>query len=260
MPRSPLAQRLHDLVATVGADHDPAPRTGTGEPDPAAGISRRTALRLGGAAGRAAGAAALGPTAAAAPKPPPPSTGGTVAVVGAGLAGLTCAYELKQAGVQATVYELTNRVGGRSWTLRGAFADGQLVERGGQLIDQGHTHIRQLAGRLGLTLDNALRAEPSGSEPLYFFDGEPYTYDQAADDLNGIYQKLHRDVSEASYPTLYDQSTQRGRELDQLSVVDWINETVPGGAGTKLGQLLATAYTIEYGADAEQQKIGRAHV
>src|SRR4051812_26067124 len=38
-----------------------------------------------------------------------------VAIVGAGLAGLTCAYRLKQAGVAATVYEGNSRLGGRCW-------------------------------------------------------------------------------------------------------------------------------------------------
>jgi monoamine oxidase len=38
-----------------------------------------------------------------------------------------------------------------------------------------------------------------------------------------------------------------------MSILDWINESVPGGAGSKLGQLLEVAYTIEYGADASQQ-------
>src|SRR5688572_24316308 len=38
-----------------------------------------------------------------------------------------------------------------------------------------------------------------------------------------------------------------------MSIVDWINESVPGGAGSRLGQLLEVAYTIEYGADAGQQ-------
>ena len=46
------------------------------------------------------------------------------------------------------------------------------MERGGQLIDQSHTAIRQLAGRLGLQTDNLLQAEPNGSEPLYYFDGQ----------------------------------------------------------------------------------------
>ena len=39
-----------------------------------------------------------------------------------GWTGLACAYELKQAGQAVTVFEASDRVGGRSWTLRGAFA------------------------------------------------------------------------------------------------------------------------------------------
>jgi monoamine oxidase len=76
------------------------------------------------------------------------------------------------------------------------------VERGGQLIDQGHTALRQLASRLGLQTDNLLQAEANGSEPLYHFDGQPYTYGQATQDLGAIYQKLHGDLSAAGYPTL----------------------------------------------------------
>ena len=235
-------------MANVAAEHGDAPAAAPGT------VTRRDALRLAGAAGLAAGAAVLEPGVAAAKQTSePPGGTGTVAVVGAGLAGLSAAYALKQAGVQASVYEFTNRVGGRSWTQRGAFADGQFSERGGQLIDQGHTALRQMASSLGLTLDNASMAEPNGSEAFYFFDGAPYTYDQVTADLNGLYQKLHRDVVDASYPTLYNLSTQRGRELDQMTIIDWINESVPGGIASRLGQLLDVAYTIEYGADSSQQ-------
>ncbi|MFY0545543.1 FAD-dependent oxidoreductase [Brevibacillus sp. H7] len=48
------------------------------------------------------------------------------------MAGLTCAYRLKQAGYHATVYEASNRIGGRCWTRRGDFADGQIAEHGGE--------------------------------------------------------------------------------------------------------------------------------
>ena len=40
-------------------------------------------------------------------------TSARVAVVGAGLAGLTCAYRLKRSGIIATVYEANTRLGGR---------------------------------------------------------------------------------------------------------------------------------------------------
>jgi monoamine oxidase len=209
-------------------------------------LSRRDLLKLTGATGLAAGLSTLGarPAGAASPR---------IVVVGAGLAGLTCAYRLKQAGYVATVYEASNRVGGRCWTLGNDFAEGQIGEHGGELIDQGHTAIRQLAQELGLMLDNLLAAEVNGTEPCYYFDRAPYPFAQATDDLKQIYQVLHRDVSEASYPTLYNSYTPRGYQLDQLSVLDWINQNVPGGIRSRLGQLLDVAYNIEYGAETSVQ-------
>jgi monoamine oxidase len=38
-----------------------------------------------------------------------------------------------------------------------------------------------------------------------------------------------------------------------MSIVDWIEESVPGGIESMLGQLLDSAYTIEYGADSDEQ-------
>src|SRR5919204_3564283 len=209
----------------------------------AGGTTRREALKRAGAA--TAGLALARPwlplaQAATAPR---------IVVVGAGLAGLTTAYRLKQAGYSAQVHEASDRVGGRCWTIRGAFADGQLAEHGGELIDQGHTEIRQLAQELGLNLDNLLAAEPNGTEDIYRFDDQPYTFDEATRDLKGIWQQIHSDVSAAGYPTLYNSSTQRGRELDALSIAQYIDLYVPGGRASKLGQLLDIAYNIEYGAE-----------
>lgn len=50
----------------------------------------------------------------------PPGNGRSVAIVGAGVAGLVAAYELRQAGWTVTIYEATDRYGGRSLTLRPA--------------------------------------------------------------------------------------------------------------------------------------------
>jgi monoamine oxidase len=126
----------------------------------AAGCTRREMLQRAGAAGAAAALGSMArrvPVANAATAP-------RIVVVGAGLAGLTCAYRLQQAGYVALVHEASERVGGRCWTIRGAFADGQIAEHGGELIDQGHTEVRHLANELGLTLDNLLAAQPNGTE------------------------------------------------------------------------------------------------
>jgi monoamine oxidase len=211
--------------------------------------TRRTFLRRAGGAGlAAAGTAAFGrwlPAANAATAP-------RIAVVGAGLAGLTCAYRLKQAGYTATVYEASDRTGGRCYSIH-SFDAGQIAEHGGELIDQGHTAVRQLSQELGLSLTNLLASETNGTESTSWFDGARYTEAEVTQGLKAIWQKLHADTSAASYPTLWNLSTERGRELDQMSIVDWINESVPGGIDSRLGQFLDVAYNIEYGAESSEQ-------
>jgi monoamine oxidase len=44
--------------------------------------------------------------------------GTTVLVLGAGVAGLTAAYELEKAGYRCAVLEARDRPGGRNWTVR----------------------------------------------------------------------------------------------------------------------------------------------
>ena len=221
MARTPLAQSLED-------------------------ITRRDFVKVSGIAAATAALPAFARPAAAA-------TGVRIAVVGAGLAGLTATHRLRQAGYAPTLYEGSDRLGGRVWTGRGTFADGQIYERGGELIDQGHAAVKALAREFSLPLDNLLAAEANGTEPTYHFDGQDYSYTDATNDLKGIWQPSHSDVSAASYPTLYDLSTARGRELDAMSIAQWIDNYVPGGRSSKLGQLLDVAYNIEYGAECTEQ-------
>jgi monoamine oxidase len=95
----------------------------------AAEISRRTLFELIGRLGGAATAySALNiagllatPTAYAAPPMLKPASGNgkRVAILGAGIAGLTAAYCLNKAGYQCTILEARARSGGRVWTIRG---------------------------------------------------------------------------------------------------------------------------------------------
>ena len=244
MAHTPLLSALQRAIGNIAGDEveaQPESEDRTGS------TSRRTFL--GGALATGAAVAwGLGegfPAAAA--------TGPRIVVVGGGLAGLSCAYQLNSAGYSAQIYEASDRIGGRCWSIKGFFNGGQIAEHGGELIDQGHTAVRQLAQSLGLKLDNLLSSEQNGTEPRFYFDGAPYSYTDATNDIKGIWQKIKSDVQAASYPTLYTSSTQRGRELDNMSIVDWINESVPGGMSSRLGQLLAVAYNIEYGAEPQNQ-------
>jgi len=245
MPRSSLANKLQDMASVAS---EAARREVTTEQVISERVSfstsRRDFLKLSAAALAAVVVHPAANVFAAGPR---------IAIVGAGLAGLTTAYRLKQAGYSSTVFEASDRIGGRCWTGRGVFNDAQIYEHGGELIDTGHTQTKQLAQELGLDLDNLSTAETNGTEMLGYFDGQPYTFTQATNDLKAIWQQIHSDVSAASYPTLWNSYTQRGWELDHMSITDWINAYVPGGMSSKLGQLLDVAYNIEYGAECNLQ-------
>jgi monoamine oxidase len=84
--------------------------------------------------------------------------GVSVVVAGAGLSGLAAAHDLLAMGANVTVIDARDRVGGRVWTIRDGFAEQQHGEVGGDLIDEDHDAMRDLAGELHLKLTRILRA------------------------------------------------------------------------------------------------------
>jgi monoamine oxidase len=71
-----------------------------------------------------------------------------VAIVGAGLAGLTAAWRLAEAGASPLILEARQRVGGR--LLNEELGDDKVVELGGQWIGQSQRRIGALAADLGV--------------------------------------------------------------------------------------------------------------
>ncbi len=138
-------------------------------------------LRLSAAA---AGATALAPVlnwSAHAKKPGPIS----IAIVGGGVAGLTAAYRLQQHGAKPTLFEASNRWGGRMFT-RYDFYKGMFCELGGELVDSNHEDLQNLLGEFGLKTQKL--DEGDEGQDLYFFDGAFRT----ADGLNRPAHALRR--------------------------------------------------------------------
>ncbi|MEB3751903.1 flavin monoamine oxidase family protein [Geobacillus sp. FSL W8-0032] len=97
-----------------------------------------------------------------------PSAPKTVVIIGAGMAGLVAASLLKQAGHRITILEASERVGGRIYTLRSDFRDGQYLEAGAMRIP--HTHPLTLAyiKKFNLPLHPFINSTP---RDIFYFRG-----------------------------------------------------------------------------------------
>src|SRR5437868_856831 len=93
--------------------------------------------------------------------------GASVLILGAGLAGMTAALELRNAGYQVQILEFNDRAGGRNWTLRGGdsftelggfkqtceFESGLYLNPGPWRIPYHHRALLDYCKRLGVGLE-----------------------------------------------------------------------------------------------------------
>jgi monoamine oxidase len=208
-------------------------------------LTRRQLLYRAGTAAAVALAADGGIAAAARGAP-------TVLVIGGGLAGLSATRSLRHRGHRVRLLEASDRLGGRVWTLRGFLAGGQVSEHGGEFISSEHSAMRDLAGRLGLRLENTLRYPPA-TRDRYFFNGGRYPLAAAEADWAEVFPIFRAAVHAAGYPTTFDRHTAAGRALDRMTVEERIERSLPGGLGSRLGALVANSCVGEYGADIDRQ-------
>ena len=239
MARTPLLHTLRKLMRAAHARRNPAAQQTSSLP-----VTRRDFL---------AGLGVLTATAALPGVARASVRDARIAIVGAGMAGLTCALTLADRGIRTTVYEASGRVGGRMFSNTAYWADSQVSEWCGELIDSGHKTMQRLAHRFGLVLDNLLDAQPAGAEDTYYFFGRYYPKAQADRDFAVLADAVLADLEAAGYPTTFDAFSLAGKILDQMSVYDWIETRVPDGHSSALGQLLDVAYEIEYGANTTDQ-------
>ena len=246
--RTPVFALLRRAIATaMAAERSPLPRDEFIDAAINQRHSRRRFLRQ---AGIGAGGLALA-ACGALPKTAPPRRERAVAIVGAGIAGLTAAWRLRQAGVPVRVFEANNRVGGRVYSLRDHFADGQVVELGGELIDTSHVHVQALCREFGLHLDDLL-ADGAGLTPETWYFGGRHRGEQ---ELVAALQPLARAVlrDQARLPDDADVTwrTPHGlHDLDRLSMAQWLDSA---GVEGWLRALIDVAYTTEMGAEPARQ-------
>ncbi len=246
MAHSPL---LNKLIAISRLAEDSKGQDLTFDEAIAARQSRRKFIKQASLAGVAVAASGLSGFANAVTYKP-----SRIVIVGAGLAGLRAAYELKKAGIASTIYEANpTRIGGRCFSDKTTFG-ANVVENGGEVIDTSQTNIQKLAVELGLTLDDCNSWEEAlGLHEAHYVNGHIYTAAQAFNDYKLMSDQLNQDRAHAPFPQLWNSYTQRGYELDHMTIPEYIAAYAPGGVNSDFGKLLDIAYNTEYGAETSQQ-------
>jgi monoamine oxidase len=207
--------------------------------------SRRDALKFGGSAllGAATGIGlAHGRRAIAAAKP----MDARVAIIGAGLAGLACAYELKKKGITATLYEASDRVGGRCYSLSGLFP-GQVAERGGEFIDNLHKTMLGYAQEFKLPLEDV--SKPPG-EIVYYINNQRYRESAVIDEYRNFVAAMQADLRSLSSQPTAENFTPRDRQLDYTTLQSYLDSR---NAGRLIKAVIKAAYIGEYGREIDEQ-------
>jgi monoamine oxidase len=173
-----------------------------------------------------------------------PRASGSVGIIGAGLAGLACARELKRSGLNATIYEASQRAGGRCYSLSGLFP-GQTAERGGELIDTAHKTMLGWANEFGLSLHDV------GKDPgdvFYHVNGQAYPESVVVDEYRALVDAMRDDLRSVGEPTAAS-FTPADETLDRMTLRQYLASR---GAGSVIRTIVDVAYTIEYGLDADR--------
>ncbi len=147
----------------------------------------------------------------------------SVLILGAGLAGMTAALELRKAGYNVRVPEFDSRAGGRNWTLRGGdtftelggirqtceFERDLYINPGPWRIPYHHRALLDYCKRLGVTL-----------EPFIQLNHNAYLH--AAGAFTGVPQRI-RDIKtdfQGQVSELLAKATQQGRLDEAVSKED----------------------------------------
>jgi len=173
-----------------------------------------------------------------------------VLIVGAGIAGLTASYRLKQAGVPVDIIEARNRVGGRIQSDTNAAGTSTTVELGGEFIDTEHIYMRRLAKELDLSMADLEEAQSGLTPYTYYFEGCRVSFQTLVEEFAPLAELLRADINRISDRISYRESTPFDRKLDNLSISEYLD---PFDISPRLRGLLKIICMSEYGREVEEQ-------
>jgi monoamine oxidase len=170
-----------------------------------------------------------------------------VAVIGAGFAGLACAFELMSAGYDVTVIEARDRVGGRVLSFKD-LVPGKNIEGGGELIGSNHPTWVAYKDKFGLDFIDVTEGEDEA--PIYL-DGKRLTAEDG-DKLWKELEEVSNRLNDLARPVNIDQPwlTPDADALDKHHTKSWI-DSLDVSPLCKLG--LMTQFAANNGQAIEKQ-------
>jgi monoamine oxidase len=175
-----------------------------------------------------------------------------VAVVGAGLAGLTAARKLNEAGSSVIVLEARDRVGGRM--LNESIGNGNVIDVGGQWIGPGQDRMYALAAEAAIetfpTHTTGKNLLELGGKVRRYTGTIPRLGPHILLDIARAQRKLNRLASDVSAEAPWKAS--RAAEWDGQTMRTWLNENVRTRAARSLFEI---ACSIAWGAPPEQLSV-----
>ncbi|MBB3054391.1 flavin monoamine oxidase family protein [Mucilaginibacter gotjawali] len=175
------------------------------------------------------------------------SSEGSIAIIGAGIAGLNAAYQLQKADIKSTIYEASDRIGGRMFTLRDEFGKGLTTDIGGEFVDTTHTDILQLTNELGLSLYDLRKDELA--RKTFYFGGKRYNEDDLKAALKPFVAQLVKDIKSLPDIISYKAAAQF-EHLDKQTITGYLSAI---GIKGWLFDFLNVTLTREYGMEASVQ-------
>ncbi len=240
MAHSPLLQRLLSLKKLANSsDKKNIPVQEYAEQQL---FSRRNFIKIG---SQASLAAAVAGCSKSGDDYHPPKSNPSIAIIGAGIAGLNAAYTLKKAGVASTIYEASKRAGGRIFTAQNILHEGLSTELGGEFIDSDHYDMKKLAAEFGFSLLNLYAdSELQLQQNLYNYKGVNYTDKDFLNDISAYMPLINRDANSLSDIIKYNSYSPDDRKFDSMNLEEYFDSINLHGW---LRSILLVAYLGEYG-------------
>lgn len=177
----------------------------------------------------------------------------SIAIIGAGMAGLNCAYQLKKSGITSAVYEGSDRYSGRIFTKNNFIGQGIYADLGAEFVDSGHVNMLRLIREFNLNvLDTMSTAEMAFARDTFIIDGVTYTENQVINAFAPYANRIHTDVRSLPNTFGFDNYNDAVLRFDQLSISAYF-DSIGMPAGSFLRKGLEEAYNTEYGREVNDQ-------